>query len=822
MKIDLHCHSKYSKRPTLWIMQKIGCPESFTEPVELYHLARARGMDAVTITDHNVIDGCLEILHLPNTLMGCEYTTYFPEDRCKVHVLAYGFTEAQHAELSRLRENIYEFTAYMNQHGIVNVCAHPFFGPNELLTADHVEKLCLLYKNWEINGDQSPVMNRAVSQVIAQLTPAQIARLAEKHGIAPVPEAWRKNISCGSDDHSSLHLADAYTEVPGATSLAEFWAGFARGKATIHHRPASPHGFARNVYGIAYQFYKSKLGLDRHVNKDFLLRFLDRTLQTRIHAPESWASRMQGAMVRRLRARGKAGSDSLFSLARSEAEKLIRGDAHLSAIVNAGGSHAADLDKLWFRFVNELSNRVLVHLGNQLLDRAVHARILDLFDSAATGGALYAMVSPYMFAYSHYRHEERFSVSVLKRFLGEQVPDEFTTPCRVAHFTDTWFDVNGVARTLQQQRGHAARLRKDYTVITSHAGACKDTLGAVSFEAIGQFELPEYPELRLLAPPLLSMLDYCAAQGFSHIHLATPGPVGLAGLLVARILRLPVSGTYHTAFPEYAKALTDDTYVEDLAWRYMLWFYDQLDTVFAPSRATATGLLERGMNPEKVKVYPRGVDVHRFSPVKRDSALRARYGVSEGETAFLYVGRISREKNLDVLAEAYREFLRNGHRARLIVTGDGPYRGEMQQLLEGSPACFTGYVEGEELSALYASCDVFVFPSTTDTFGNVVLEAQASGIPAIVTTQGGPAENILPGKTGLLVPPGNPSALAEAMGTLARSRILRETMGAEARVYMESRSFDQAFSRLWEMYTAGTVPPAPMPAPSPLVVPMAS
>ena len=86
MKIDLHCHSKWSKRPTLWLMQKLGCPESFTEPAELYRLLRQRGMDAVTITDHNVIDAGREIGHLDNVITGCEYTTYFPKDRCKVHV----------------------------------------------------------------------------------------------------------------------------------------------------------------------------------------------------------------------------------------------------------------------------------------------------------------------------------------------------------------------------------------------------------------------------------------------------------------------------------------------------------------------------------------------------------------------------------------------------------------------------------------------------------------------------------------------------------------------------------------------------------------
>ena len=128
MRIDLHCHSKHSKRPSLWLMQKIGCPESFTEPLELYQIARQKGMTGVTITDHNVIDGALEIAHLPNTTVGCEYTTYFPEDGCKVHVLAYGLDEAKHKDLTDARPNIFEFVDYLDKHKMNYVCAHPCSG----------------------------------------------------------------------------------------------------------------------------------------------------------------------------------------------------------------------------------------------------------------------------------------------------------------------------------------------------------------------------------------------------------------------------------------------------------------------------------------------------------------------------------------------------------------------------------------------------------------------------------------------------------------------------------------------------------------------
>ena len=133
-KVDMHVHSKYSTRPSQWILQKIGCPESFTEPLELYNIAQDRGMDMVTITDHNTIAGCLEIAHLPGTFISEEITTYFPEDNCKLHVLAYDISEKQHDEVQKVRGNVYDLVPYLREQGIVHVLAHPLFAVNDRLT----------------------------------------------------------------------------------------------------------------------------------------------------------------------------------------------------------------------------------------------------------------------------------------------------------------------------------------------------------------------------------------------------------------------------------------------------------------------------------------------------------------------------------------------------------------------------------------------------------------------------------------------------------------------------------------------------------------
>ncbi len=241
------------------------------------------------------------------------------------------------------------------------------------------------------------------------------------------------------------------------------------------------------------------------------------------------------------------------------------------------------------------------------------------------------------------------------------------------------------------------------------------------------------------------MLRYSYEQGFTRIHSATPGPIGLAALAIARILKVPFCGTYHTQLPQYAQFLTGDSAMEDLTWKFVVWYYDQMDIIYAPSESTRQELIDRGIRPSKVMLYPRGVDIRRFSPRARNGFYRKRFGVS-ADLKLLYVGRVSKEKNLDVLTEAYERIHERHPGVHLVIVGDGPYLAEMRARLGHRRCTFTGALTGDDLVRAYASADLFVFPSTTDTFGNVILEAQACGLPVVVTDRGGPRENMRPGQ----------------------------------------------------------------------------
>jgi glycosyltransferase involved in cell wall biosynthesis len=304
----------------------------------------------------------------------------------------------------------------------------------------------------------------------------------------------------------------------------------------------------------------------------------------------------------------------------------------------------------------------------------------------------------------------------------------------------------------------------------------------------------------MFLPPFLEMLNFCYEKGFTQIHVATPGPLGLAALAISKIMKIPISGTYHTAIPQYAHILTGDPSIEELVWRYTAWFYDQLNLILVPSGSTERELIGKGIDPKKISLFPRGVDTGRFHPSKRNETfLKERFNAGEGPK-ILYVGRISKEKDLHILAEAFLSLAQTLESVELVIVGDGPYLKELSDLLAGSPCIFTGFREGEELSTIYASCDLFAFPSATDTFGNVVLEAQASGLPVIVTNSGGPQENMIPHKTGLVVQAGDVESLLNALKFLLSDRARLKEMGKDARLSMENRSYEGAFDETWRLY----------------------
>ncbi len=803
MKVDMHVHSRHSKRPSEWILKKIGCPESFTAPKKLYEIAKNRGMSLVTITDHNTIEGCLEIAHKPDVFISEEVTTYSTEDGCKFHVLVYDINEAIHRDLQDARKNLFELIPYLRENGIIHSLAHPLYSVNGKLDIDHFERSLVLFKNFELNGARGEAQNRRIRDIIGSLDPAKLEAMAARHGLERFLQGGLpKTLTGGSDDHSSVTIARCYTQVEQAVIQRDFFYGLETGNAKVVGLGSQPETLAHNIYSIGYQFYENKLGLSRYVNHDVVFRFLDKFLLPDVDREPRLMERLNFYWNNRKTKYSEVQDDQkVFYLLKKEAQNIIRDDPGLFPDLQNAQVSSTNLDMKWFDFVNRISNNLLKHFANQIMDSLAAADVINIFQSLGSAGALYSVMAPYFVSYSIFSEDRHFSSETLNHFnFGHRRATHSTKSLNVAHFTDTFYEVNGVAGTLRKQLAEARLKNRNHSVLTCDENGHKSSDRVKNFFPIGVYELSVYPEQKLFFPPFLEMVSYCYQREFNQIHAATPGPLGLSALAISRILKIPFVGTYHTALPQYAQHLTEDPSVSDIMWSYLVWFYDQMDAIFVPSKATARELTDHGISASKIRQMPRGVDGDEFHPRNRTQGfLEREFGVPAG-LRMLYTGRVSKEKNLALLENAFKKLCASRNDVQLIVVGEGPYWDEMRHNLAGFPAYFTGYLGGEKLQRTFASCDLFVFPSLTDTFGNVVLEAQASGLPVIVSDQGGPSENMLEGKTGLVVKGRSVNELVKSIEQLLARPEMLAKMGATARRYAETRSINEAFHKIWKMY----------------------
>jgi glycosyltransferase involved in cell wall biosynthesis len=358
------------------------------------------------------------------------------------------------------------------------------------------------------------------------------------------------------------------------------------------------------------------------------------------------------------------------------------------------------------------------------MDHLSGANVFDIFSSSAPRSAVFAARTLFLsFSLVCQRSGGRRKASKFGLFetgFGKSKPPNAMNVALHGHL----YEINGVAATLQQQVLLAQKTGKNLTVVTCEEENHPHVEGVRNFKPIGVHRLPEYPDQKLFYPPFLEMLRFCYKEKFTHLHSATPGPIGLAALAIAHILKLPIIGTYHASLPQYAGYLTDDAAIEEFMWKYMLWYYDRMDFVYVPSKSTEDELVTKGLPPEKIRIFPIGVDTNRFHPSKRifNSCSNtwtwiplncSMWGACPG-------------KKLPQLARYSNTFLNPFIIFHWWWRETAPIWKEMKKASREPAAAFTGAIMGEALDKLYATCDLFVFPSTTETFGNVVLEAQAS------------------------------------------------------------------------------------------------
>ncbi len=325
---------------------------------------------------------------------------------------------------------------------------------------------------------------------------------------------------------------------------------------------------------------------------------------------------------------------------------------------------------------------------------------------------------------------------------------------------------------------------------------------APAFESVG--ELVSVPSF-----PIPTRSEYRIATGFPKaaqqrlkefrptlIHIAVPDVVGYRALKIAERWGIPAVASYHTRYDTYLRFYGLGVF-EKLGQKYLRHFYNRVRRVYPPSQSMADIIRSQGQS-QQVEVWARGVDSELFSPDKRDMAWRRMLGIADDEVAVSFVGRLVKEKNTGITVRVLNMLRQKGLKLRPVIVGDGPEMAAMKAALPD--AAFVGFLHGDELARAYASSDIFFFPSESETFGNVTLEAMASGLPAVNAISSGSNSLVVDGDTGFLVSARDEAGLAARIETLARDEALRKRMGGAARQRALTFSWDAILSGLVESY----------------------
>lgn len=786
-----------------WYGRYFSCPESYVDPLEQYDLCKLRGMDLVTLTDHDTLAGGLKLVDKPDFFLSEEITARFPENGCVMHVLAWNIDPEQHAAIQERRDDVYALTDYLQDRSIAYGLAHPLLSPNWKLDRDTFEKVLLLFPTFEVvNGLTDARIENDLVDLMASVDEDVIARLSAKHRLRPHgAQPHVKAETAGSDDHVHRRNGTVYTEIDagrrgklGATAfLASVVAGQGRVVGHNAHLDAMAAGALRTTSG----FLRRREGTPPLSGGDPVTDLMDAAFGGQ---PTGRHASFLGPLM--ARAAASAGLGAAGTSTNGGGVAAVHG-ASTKAGGGVEGPLVGEIDRQ-DAAMTEATARAFDAAATAALDSLIGAltvldvyRILDgLHDLAAAAGA----AAPYLFAANHFGKQNAQVLALRRDWTASQIPGRRK---RLAVFSDSLEQVDGVSTWCERFTSEAKGSGCD--VLVPYCGdraSHPDGHQFLPLPVVRTLHLPFYSHIRLYIPSLIGTIDWMWRNEVSNVELSTPGPMGLVGLLAAKILRLPVTATYHTEIPALLSILGGDAMLCAAARRYLVWFYNRADAAFVFSKKARHGLIEMGIDESRVEVLPITVNPDHFNPQLGSPSIFRELGIDvDGRPVVLSVGRISEEKNVPLIVEAVRRLQREPSRPMLVIVGDGPELASLQSRFACEPSVrFVGLQRGERLRRLYASAHAFAFASQVDTLGLVNLEAMSSGVPVLLPSTASATDVCKDGVSAEFYPFGL-EGLTSAIRRVLGDREYAGRLGTNARMAMVDRWSSHPFSAIWDSFT---------------------
>ena len=803
LRIDMHCHDHNSDTPDELWGRILGLPETWLKTGKLVKCLRRNGSDVLTVTNHNNARSCWKLQDQGyDVLVGAEFTCYFPEANLYLHVLTYGFSPEQEVLLNNKRQNVYDFLRYAAANDIPVVLPHPlyFYTRNEKINLELFEKLAVMFQRFEVlNGQRDLWQSTLTLNWVQGLTPEKIHHYARKHQLNPqdfgVDPARPKSLTGGSDDHMGIFAGQCGTRllIPDLQQRLRTEPASQLALEAIRAGRTAPFGHVaeNQKLNIALLDYFSQIATN--IEDPGLLRIL-------LHRGEASDKLACFALSNVLLELQKNKQSRKFfdfihdALQGKKPNKMLRWKVSkkyrfcISYLEKIADSHAGTAED-FTQTVNQSIAALFTEINKVIITRVQESTLAEklgepggfstealtrkfevpsqvtawllgtpskytqvtdrcvsqLVDKLTFPVMIAAVLAGAALASTRALYQNRTFLNNFATHLGRNHHEH-----RALHLTDTLFDKNGVSNSLTGKLRQIQAHDLAIDMLVCHETAEPEPHLHVT-RPLSAFTLPESGGQQLRIPDLLEIARIFYEGGYDRVICSTEGPMVAVALYLKFMFNIPCFFFMHTDWIEYIKCTTQATQHErDRVRRLLRLLYSQFDGIFVLNRehrAWLTGFeMELGSERVFLTAHHAPQVIAPIVPVRKSDLF---YDANDDTPVLFIACRLSAEKGIMDLPDIMARARKSLPELKLVIAGSGPAEEELKRLLPD--ARFMGWIDKPTLAGLYAGLDLFVFPSRFDTFGNVLLEAFAHGMPAIAYDCKGPRDIIEHEVSGYLV-----------------------------------------------------------------------